>query len=71
MEILKDKEACEVYSLKRSIAFFGTIILSGGFIIAAYKGTVDWKSFLAYPMGLVILYFPELAMRMLKIWKGG
>lgn len=57
-------------SLKRIIAFFGFLILSSGFILMAYKGKLGSETFLTYPLGLVILYVPSLAINLLKIWKG-
>jgi len=57
-------------SLKRIIAFFGSIILSGGFVLMAYKGKLGSETFLTYPMGLIILYVPSLAIKLLEIWKG-
>lgn len=57
-------------SLKRIIAFFGFLILSGGFILMAYKGKLGSETFLTYPLGLVILYVPALAIKLLQIWKG-
>lgn len=57
-------------SLKRVIAFFGFLILSGGFILMAYKGKLNSETFLTYPLGLIILYAPSLAIALLKIWRG-
>lgn len=57
-------------SLKRSIAFFGFIILSWGFILTALHGRTQAIVFIYYPLGLVILYAPQLAITLLKIWKG-
>ncbi|MEK7075932.1 MAG: hypothetical protein AAB948_04030 [Patescibacteria group bacterium] len=57
-------------SLKRMIAFFGFLILSGGFVLMAYKGKLGSETFLTYPLGLIILYVPQLAINLLKIWKG-
>lgn len=57
-------------SLKRTIAFFGAVILSGGFVLMAYKGKLGSETFLTYPLGLIILYVPQLAINLLKIWKG-
>lgn len=57
-------------SLKRMIAFFGSLILSGGFVLMAYKGKLGSETFLTYPLGLVILYAPSLAIKLLEIWKG-
>lgn len=57
-------------SLKRMIAFFGFLILSGGFVLMAYKGKLGSETFLTYPLGLIILYVPSLAIKLLEIWKG-
>lgn len=57
-------------SLKRIIAFFGFLIMSVAFSLAAYKGKITAEMFLTYPMGLVVLYAPSLAITLLKIWKG-
>lgn len=57
-------------SLKRSIAFFGFLFMSIAFCLAALKGKITAEMFLTYPLGLVILYVPALAITLLKIWKG-
>ena len=56
-------------SLKRIIAFFGFLILSGGFILMAYKGKLVWQMFLSFPAGAVLLYSPQLFKDLLLIWK--
>lgn len=58
------------YSLKRSIAFVGFIIMSIAFINASIISRITAEMFITYPLGLVILYAPQLAITLLKIWKG-
>lgn len=57
-------------SLKRIIAFFGFLFMSIAFCIMAYKGKLGSETFLTYPLGTVLLYCPQLAINLLKIWKG-
>lgn len=57
-------------SLKRIIAFFGFLIMSGGFILMGYKGKLASETFLTYPLGVIFLYFPQLAKDLLLIWRG-
>ena len=57
-------------SLKRVIAFFGFIALTVGFILMAKQGKLDANTFWTYPLGLTILYFPALAIKLFEIWKG-
>lgn len=57
-------------SLKRIIAFFGFLFMSIAFCIASYKTKITAEMFITYPLGLVILYVPQLAINLLKIWKG-
>lgn len=66
--IYKDKTGRN--SLKRVIAFIGLLVISAAFCLAAYKGRITDNMFLTYPLGLVILYAPQLAVTLLKIWKG-
>lgn len=68
MLIIKN-DSCQ-NSLKRIIAFFGFLIMSIAFCIAAYKAKITAEMFITYPLGLVILYVPQLAITLLKIWKG-
>ena len=58
-----------IYSLKRSIAFVGFIIMSVAFINASIFGRITGEMFLTYPIGLTILYIPQLAITLLRIWK--
>ncbi len=57
-------------SLKRVIAFIGLVIMSAVFCLAAYRGRITDGMFLTYPIGLAVLYAPQLAITLLKIWKG-
>ena len=57
-------------SLKRIIAFFGFLFMSIAFCLAAFKGRITAEMFLTFPLGLVILYAPSLAVTLLKVWKG-
>lgn len=66
--IYKDKTGRN--SLKRVIAFIGLVVLSTAFCLAAYRGRITDGMFLTYPIGLAVLYAPQLAITLLKIWKG-
>lgn len=57
-------------SLKRCIAFFGFLIVSIAFILMGWHGKLSSDSFITYPIGLTILYAPQLSVTLLKIWKG-
>lgn len=58
------------YSLNRIIAFVGFLAMSGAFLLAAYQTRITAEMFVTYPLGLLILYVPRLAVVLLKIWKG-
>lgn len=68
--IIKNGNGSNVNSLKRTIAFFGFLFMSIAFNLAAFKGRISADMFITYPLGLIILYLPQLAVTMLKIWKG-
>lgn len=70
MELRIIKNGNNQNSLKRTIAFFGFLIISVAFCMDAYKGRITAEMFLTYPLGLVILYAPALAIKLLEIWKG-
>lgn len=57
-------------SLKRIAFIIGGIALTIGFGFMGYKGKLTYQMFYAYPIGLVLLYAPQLAVTLLKIWKG-
>lgn len=58
------------YSIKRIIAFVGFVIMSGVFCCQAYKGTVTAEAMVTYPLGVTILYAPQLSVTLLSLWKG-
>mgnify|MGYP001564626353 CR=1 FL=1 len=58
------------YSLKRSIAFTGFIIMSVSFVSASIFGRITADMFVTFPLGLVILYVPQLAVTLLRVWRG-
>jgi hypothetical protein len=57
-------------SLKRVIAFLGFVFLSLAFGLMAWKGKITQQMFYTYPVGILLLYAPQLAITLLKIWKG-
>jgi hypothetical protein len=77
--LLKDKkeETEGMPSLSRSTAFLTFAILSAGFILNAYKKTVSWEVYIAFPLGVTIAFLPVLFLRLLNgikdviaVWKG-
>ncbi len=70
MDLKLIKEAGNQNSLKRIIAFFGFLIMSFAFCIASYQTKISSEMFITYPLGLIILYVPQLAINLLKIYKG-
>lgn len=57
--------------VRRGIVFVGFAMLSGGFALQSFKGELTAESYITYPLGVVVLYFPRLAEKLLKIWRGG
>ncbi|MFA5753038.1 MAG: hypothetical protein WC910_08220 [Bacteroidales bacterium] len=64
-------------SLTRTVAVVTFIVLSGGFILTAWK-RASWEVFCAYPAGVMIVFVPQLFLRLvnklegvIKVWKGG
>jgi len=57
-------------SLHRNVAVWGSLILSAAFGMMAYRGKLSPEAFLTYPLGLLILNVPSLAIKLLKIWRG-
>ena len=57
--------------VRRGIVFVGFAMLSGGFALQSYRGELTAESYITYPLGVVVLYFPRLAEKLLKIWRGG
>lgn len=70
IEILRDKESGAPVSMKRSIALVGFIIMCVAFAVQSYRGGVTAEMFLTFPLGLIVLYVPQLAITLLKIWRG-
>lgn len=70
MKLNITKNGNKQHSLKRVIAFIGLVICSFAFIKTAILGAVSAEMFLTYPLGLIILYVPQLAINMLKVYKG-
>ena len=65
------------FSLSRSVAVATFLILSGGFILTAWK-RASYEVFMAYPAGVMIVFVPQLVIRfvnklegIVKAWKGG
>lgn len=54
-------------SLKRTIAFLGMVCLCYKFVAG---GRWTDSVFFYFPLGLTILYAPQLAVTLLNIWKG-
>lgn len=67
-KIIRDKHDNTV-SLKRVGYICGFVVMSYGFIYNFDKHTWEW--YIAYPVGLACLYFPQLAINLFMSWKGG
>ena len=64
-------------SLSRSVALMTFFILSGGFILTAWK-RASHEVFISYPIGVMIVFVPQLVVRFMnklegivKAWKSG
>ena len=64
-------------SLTRTVAVVTFIVLSVGFMLTAWK-RASWEVFCAYPAGVMIVFVPQLFLRLvnkmegvIKAWKGG
>lgn len=55
--------------VRRGIVFMGFAMLSGGFAMQSFKGELTAESYITYPLGVVVLYFPRMAEKLLKIWR--
>lgn len=56
--------------VRRGIVFLGFAMLSVGFAMQSFKGELTAESYVTYPLGVVVLYFPRLAEKLLTIWRG-
>ncbi|MGB3988616.1 MAG: hypothetical protein WBK67_02920 [Minisyncoccales bacterium] len=75
-DLIKDKGE-NTLSLSRSVALMTFFILSGGFILTSWK-RASHEVFIAYPIGVMIVFVPQLVVRFMnklegivKAWKGG
>lgn len=64
-------------SLSRSVALMTFFTLSGGFILTAWK-RASYEVFVAYPIGVMVVFVPQLVVRFMnklegivKAWKSG
>jgi hypothetical protein len=62
-------------SLSRSVAVATFLILSGGFILTAWK-RASYEVFVSYPIGVMVVFVPQLVIRfvnklegIIKAWK--
>lgn len=74
-ELVHDKGEKSL-SLSRTIALVTFLILSGGFILTSWK-RASYEVFVAYPIGVMIVFIPALVVRMInqlegivRAWKG-
>ena len=58
------------FHLKRVIVGLAGIPMAFGFMKQAWHGALTSEMFLTFPLGIVILYSPQLAIHLLEIWKG-
>ena len=75
-ELIQDKGQ-NTFSLSRTVALMTFFILSGGFILTSWK-RASHEVFIAYPIGVMIVFVPQLVVRFMnklegivKAWKGG
>jgi hypothetical protein len=75
-DLIKDKGE-NTLSLSRSVALMTFFILSGGFILTSWKRATH-EVFVYYPIGVMIVFVPQLVVRFMnklegivKAWKGG
>ena len=75
-DLIKDKGE-NTLSLSRSVALMTFFILSGGFILTSWK-RASHEVFVYYPIGVMIVFVPQLVVRfmnklegVIKAWKGG
>ncbi|MEN6317252.1 MAG: hypothetical protein ABFD82_00640 [Syntrophaceae bacterium] len=74
-ELIRDKGE-QSLSLSRVVAMATFSILSGGFILTSWK-KASYEVFIAYPIGVMIVFVPALVVRfmnklesIIKAWKG-
>lgn len=72
LKLLKEQDGPnDGMSLKRLIAFTGFILLSIALVFDAVRdGRVAAEVYVTYPLGVTILYAPQLALQLIKAWKG-
>jgi hypothetical protein len=75
-DLIKDKGE-NTLSLSRSVALMTFFILSCGFVLTSWK-RASHEVFIAYPIGVMIVFVPQLVVRFMnklegivKAWKGG
>lgn len=64
LKILQDKGK-ETLSLSRMTALATFAVLSAGFMLNAYKKTVAYEVYIAYPLGVTISFMPQLFLRLM------
>jgi hypothetical protein len=64
------KKILKAFRLKRFIVYAAGIPLMAGFLKQAFEGKLTHEMFITFPLGIVILYSPQLAIHLLTIWKG-
>lgn len=74
-ELVHDK-GDKTLSLSRTIALLTFFILSAGFILTSWK-KASYEVFVAYPIGVMIVFIPALVVRfmnqlegIIKAWRG-
>jgi hypothetical protein len=75
-ELVQDKGENSL-SLTRCVAVATFLILSGGFILTSWK-RASYEVFVAYPIGVMVIFVPALVVRfmgqlenVIKAWKSG
>ncbi len=64
-DLLFDKDGNDKLSLSRCTASLTFLILSAGFLLTSWKRAA-WEVFMAYPAGVMIVFVPQLFLRMVN-----
>ena len=58
------------HALNRVITVYGAIVLTVGFIKEAWSRNLTWLDYVGYSVGLVVLYAPVAAVKLIRAMRG-
>jgi len=71
MSGLKITQTCKgEHALNRIIAVYGSLVLTVGFIKEAWTRSLTWLDYIGFSVGLVVLYAPVAAVKLIRAMRG-